>query len=73
MNTRMDNFAGEGNLNPDYTVFDLILGYNKKFENVTWNSQINVKNLFDKEYFNGRYLSRWGRERQVVWQNTFKF
>ena len=70
---RYDNFAGSGSTNPSYTVFDLIIGYNKKFRKVTWSSQVNIQNLFDKEYFLGRQYTHWGDERTFVWTNTIRF
>lgn len=73
MRGRYDNFTGGGTTNPDYTVFDLILGYNKNFEKFRWSSQINVLNATDKEYFLGRQYTRWGNEREIVWTNTFRF
>ncbi|GAB5562199.1 MAG: hypothetical protein SynsKO_38460 [Synoicihabitans sp.] len=73
MRGRYDNFAGGGTTNPDYTVFDLILGYTKKFEKFGWSSQINVLNVTDKDYFLGRQYTRWGNEREIVWTNTFRF
>ncbi|MBK1875511.1 TonB-dependent siderophore receptor [Pelagicoccus mobilis] len=57
----------------DYTVIDLFVGYQKKFEHVTWKSQVNLKNVLDKEYFPGRYLSYYGAPRQFIWTNTISF
>ncbi len=73
MRGRYDNFAGSGTTNPDYTVFDLLFAYNKKFEKFNWSTQINVLNVTDKEYFLGREYSRFGDEREIVWSNTFRF
>jgi len=74
---RNKNHAGydgdELRFNPDYTTIDLMFGYRKKLEKVTWNTQVNVKNILDKEYFLGGYYGRYANPRQFIWSNTLSW
>jgi len=43
-------------INPSYVVWDLMLGYETKFLGKRTQLTLNVKNLFDKEYYEGSFV-----------------
>ncbi|MBK1875518.1 TonB-dependent siderophore receptor [Pelagicoccus mobilis] len=64
-----DNYAGytgsvaAGNRTaherPSYALFGMFGGFERDYESFTFRAQVNIDNLFDKEYEHGFYAARW--------------